>query len=105
VVFEVATIEVKAGLEQDFESGVAAARPVFQRAKGCRSMRLERSIENPLRYRLVVEWDSIEDHIVGFRNSADFETWRSFVGHTFAAPPAVEHTTIVLSGFGKDREA
>lgn len=103
VVFEVATIEVKPGSEQAFESGVAAAGPVFGRAKGCRSMRLERSIENPLRYRLVVEWDSIEDHIVGFRNSADFQTWRSLVGHTFAAPPAVEHTTIVLSGF--EREA
>ena len=99
MVFEVATIEVKPGLEQAFESGVAAALPVFGRAKGCRSMKLERSIENPLRYRLVVEWDSIEDHVVGFRNSADFQTWRSLVGHTFAAPPAVEHTRIVLSGF------
>ena len=105
MVFEVATIEVKAGLEQAFESGVAAAQPVFQRAKGCRSMRLERSVENPSRYRLVIEWDSVEDHIVGFRNSADFETWRSFVGHTFAAPPAVEHTTIVFIGFGTVREA
>ena len=105
MVFEVATIEVKAGQEQAFESGVAAAQSVFQRAKGCRSMRLERSMENPSRYRLVIEWDSIEDHIVGFRNSADFQIWRSIVGDTFAAPPAVEHTTIVLSGFGKDQEA
>jgi len=105
VVFEVATIEVKAGLEQAFETGVAAALPVFHRAKGCRSLRLERSIEDPSRYRLVIEWDSIEDHVVGFRNSADFQTWRSIVGDTFAAPPAVEHTTIVLSGFGKVREA
>ena len=105
MVFEVATIEIKAGQEQAFESGVEAALPVFHRAKGCHSMRLERSIENPSRYRLVIEWDSIEDHIVGFRNSADFQTWRSIVGDTFAAPPAVEHTKIVLSGFGKDREA
>src|SRR4051812_6876058 len=54
MVLEVAQIEVKAGLETEFETGVANSAPLFQRAKGCKSMRLERSIENPSLYFLVV---------------------------------------------------
>lgn len=102
MIFEIATIEVKTDSTEEFESGVAEALPLFRRAKGCRSIKLERSIETPSRYRLVVGWDTVEDHVVDFRNSADFEAWRSLVGHTFEAPPVVEHTAVVLSGFETD---
>ena len=54
MVLEVAQIEVKAGLETEFETGVAKSADLFKRAKGCKSMRLERSIENPNLYFLVV---------------------------------------------------
>lgn len=104
MILEIATIEVKEGFEKDFESGVAEAVPVFRRAQGCRSMKLERSIEVPSRYHLVVGWDTLEDHVITFRNSADFQEWRSLVGHMFAAPPAVEHTATVLSGFEDGQE-
>lgn len=97
MIFEIATIDVKDGQESDFEAGVAKAIPIFRRAHGYHSIRLERSIEAPSRYRLVVQWETVEDHMVRFRNSEDFQTWRSLVGHLFAAPPAVEHTTIVIS--------
>ena len=43
-------------------------------------------------YRLLVEWQTVEDHMIGFRNSADFQTWRGLVGEYFAAPPVVTHT-------------
>jgi heme-degrading monooxygenase HmoA len=102
MIFEIATIEIKMNLTDEFESGVAEALPLFGRAKGCRSIKLERSIETPSRYRLVVGWDTIEDHVVQFRSSADFQTWRSLVAHTFEAPPVVEHTAVILSGFGTD---
>lgn len=100
MIFEVATIEVKAGAEEDFERGVAKALPVFARARGYQSLKLERSIENPLRYRLIVGWNTVEDHTVAFRSSPDFQIWRSLVGGTFAAPPAVEHMDLVLTGHG-----
>ncbi len=85
MIFEVATLTVKSGSEAAFEAGVAAAMPLFQRAQGCRSLRLERSIEAPLSYRLIVGWDTVEDHVVHFRNSEDFTAWRSLVGDAFAA--------------------
>lgn len=103
MIFEVATIDVKRGSEEAFESGVAEALPLFRRAKGCHSVRLERSLETPSRYLLVVGWDTLEDHVERFRNSADFQAWRSLVGHTFAAPPLVEHMVKVLSKQNDDK--
>lgn len=99
MVLEIAQIDVKPGMENEFEAGVKAAAPIFQRAKGCQSMELQRSIEKPARYRLFVEWQTVENHTVDFRGSPDFQEWRKLVGHCFAAPPDVEHTTQAMKGF------
>jgi hypothetical protein len=40
-------------------------------------MRLERSVKKPQRYRRFVQWDTVENHRVDFRGSADFQEWRS----------------------------
>jgi quinol monooxygenase YgiN len=95
---EIAQIEVKPGLDAEFEANVAKAAPLFARAKGCHDMELRRSIERPDRYRLFVTWETIEDHTVHFRGSADFQEWRTLVGHCFATPPEVEHTRQVVKG-------
>jgi quinol monooxygenase YgiN len=99
MVTEIALIDVKPGMEAEFEAGVGKAAPVFQRAKGCRGMALERSIEKPSRYRLFVQWSSVEDHAVTFRNSEGWQEWRKCVGHCFENPPQVEHVSQVYKGF------
>lgn len=91
MIHEIAHIEVKPGMEADFEAGVAQAAPLFRRARGCRSFALQRELEAPTRYRLVVGWDTVDDHMVHFRASEDFQAWRGLVGHCFAAPPQVVH--------------
>jgi heme-degrading monooxygenase HmoA len=98
---EIAEIEVKPGLEAEFEAGVAKAVPLFRRATGCFGVELQRSVEKPARYRLFVRWETVENHTVDFRGSADFQEWRKLVGHCFAAPPEVEHTERVAAGFLK----
>jgi quinol monooxygenase YgiN len=99
MVLEIAQIDVKPGMEAEFEAGVAKAAPLFRRAKGCSGMVLQRSAEKPQRYRLFVNWATIENHTVDFRGSADFAEWRKLVGHCFASPPEVEHVQEVLKGF------
>lgn len=96
---EIAEIDVIAGQEDAFEAAVAKALPHFQAARGCRSFALDRSIEHPQCYRLVVGWDSVDDHMIHFRKSAGFQAWRALVGPHFAAPPRVEHVATVLHGF------
>ena len=99
MILEIAQIDVKPGMESEFEAGVGKAMPVFKRAKGCRGMELQRSVEKPQRYRLFVQWDSVENHTVDFRGSPDFQEWRACVQHCFAAPPEVEHTRQTYKGF------
>ena len=97
MITEIAQIDVKPGTEKDFELAVAKARPLFLRAKGGHALELHRSIEKPQRYRLMVKWETLENHTVDFRGSADFGEWRALVGPYFAAPPEVEHTETVLT--------
>jgi quinol monooxygenase YgiN len=99
MITEIAQIDVKPGTEAEFENGVKQAAPIFRRAKGCRSMELRRSIEKPTRYRLFVGWDTVENHTVDFRGSADFQEWRKLVAHCFASPPDVEHVSEVVRAF------
>jgi heme-degrading monooxygenase HmoA len=99
MIMEIAQIDVKPGMESEFEAGVKKAAPLFQRAKGCKGMELQRSHEKPQRYRLMVKWDTLENHTVDFRASSDFQEWRKLVGHCFAAPPDVEHTRPAVVGF------
>jgi heme-degrading monooxygenase HmoA len=99
MVLEIAQIEVKPGHETAFEAGVTKAAELFRRAKGCRAMELQRSVETPNRYRLMVRWETLEHHTVDFRDSADFAAWRALVSEHFAAPPQVEHTVLAVHGF------
>ncbi len=99
MVTEIAQIDVKPGSESRFEEGVKRAKPLFQRAKGCKGMELQRSIEQPRRYRLFLQWETLEAHTVDFRGSADFQEWRKLVGDCFESPPAVEHVQSTFKGF------
>lgn len=93
---EIAQITVKPGSESQFEEGVGKARPLFLRSRGCHGVQLFRSIEQPQQYTLVVEWETVEDHMVHFREAPEFQEWRALVSDCFAAPPQVGHVSKVL---------
>jgi heme-degrading monooxygenase HmoA len=94
MIHEMAYIDVIPGKEAEFEQGVAAAVPIFHRARGCHGVSLHKTIEQPNRYLLLVDWDTVEDHMVHFRNSDDFQQWRSLVGPYFQGAPTVVHTEV-----------
>ncbi|MCV9966895.1 antibiotic biosynthesis monooxygenase [Pararhizobium sp. BT-229] len=93
MIYEVAEITVKAGDEANFENGVAQAAPFFLRAKGCHGLSLHRVVENQAVYRLPVRWETVDDHLVDFRSSDDFQEWRRLVGPFFASAPVVTHSS------------
>ena len=94
----VETAEITVTDPAGFEAAVAKARPHFLAAQGCRGLGLHRVVETPDVYRLVVVWDRIEDHMVTFRNSDGFQTWRELAAPFFAGPPRVTHTCEVALG-------
>ena len=100
MILEIATLNIKAGMEAEFEAGVKSAVGAFKAAKGCHGMELQRSHETPSRYLLFVRWDSVEAHMVDFRESPEFQIWRKAVSAYFEAPPTVEHVAVAVHGFG-----
>lgn len=97
MILEVAEITVKPGTEPAFEEGVGRAAPLFLRAKGCHGLSLHRVIETPAVYRLVVKWETVDNHMVDFRNSNDFQEWRALVGAYFDGAPRVTHSECIAS--------
>lgn len=100
MIYEIAELYIKPDAHAAFQAAVAQAIPIFQAAKGCLSMRLDRDIEVPDTYHLVVGWATLENHTVDFRGSQGFLDWRGLVGGHFALPPKVEHFETVVNGFG-----
>ena len=96
MILEHALLPVKAGEEAAFEAAFAEARPIIASMPGFISLRLERGIERPSTYLLLVEWQSVEHHEVGFRQSAEYQQWRALLHHFYEPFPVVEHFTTVV---------
>jgi len=91
LILERALISVKPGQAEAFKQAFAKARPHIEGSKGCRKVEMRQGIEHPDDFLLLVWWDTLEDHNIGFRESPAFTEWRAILGPLFAAPPAVVH--------------
>ena len=91
MVLEHAILPVRPGLEKEFESAFALARPLISGRQGFISLSLSRSVESPNLYVLLVEWESIEAHTEGFRGSEEYAQWRALLHHFYEPFPVVEH--------------
>ena len=92
MILEVADIRIRAGEQAAFDAAIAqAASTTLSKAAGYRSHQIHKGVESPERYLLMVSWDTLESHTVGFRQSPLFAAWRALVGPFFAVPPTVEH--------------
>jgi heme-degrading monooxygenase HmoA len=91
VVLEAAILDVKPGQGIEFEVAFAKAQNIISGMPGYISHQLQRCIENPDRYLLLVHWQTLEDHTVGFRQSVQYEEWRALLHHFYEPFPEVEH--------------
>jgi heme-degrading monooxygenase HmoA len=97
VILEHAILPVIPGREADFEAAFAEAKSIIAGMSGFVDLRLSRSIETQNEYLLLVTWQSVEAHEVGFRGSPEYGRWRALL-HGFYEPfPVVEHFAEVLS--------
>jgi heme-degrading monooxygenase HmoA len=91
MVLEHALLDVISGLEVEFEEAFSRARDVISKSPGFISLKIVRGIERPRSYLLLVEWESLEDHTIGFRQSARYAEWRELLHHFYDPFPVVEH--------------
>lgn len=101
MILELADIRIHAGQQSAFdEAAKRGLDTVLSKAKGFRKYEIRHSIESPERYVLLIHWDALEDHTVGFRTSPAHAQWRAIVGAYFAQPPCVEHFTLHAASVG-----
>ena len=101
MILEIADIRIHAGRNAEFDAAIQRGlETVASRASGYCAHRVVKGIESPDRYMLMIWWQTLEDHTVGFRTSPLFAEWRAIVGPFFAAPPSVEHFSLVTESAG-----
>jgi len=96
VILEHALLPVRPGEEEDFLEAFGAAKQIIASMAGFRSLGLARCTERPHVFLLLVEWETLEHHIEGFRGSAEYDDWRRLLHHFYEPFPVVEHFVQVL---------
>ena len=91
MVLELAILDITGKNEHAFEAAMRQAEPLIARTPGFRSIAVRRCIESPSRYLLLVEWETVEDHTIGFRQSERYAEWRELLHHFYDPFPVVQH--------------
>ena len=95
MILEVATLDVRDGGTAAFELAFAEAKSIIASMPGFDGLDLQRCIENDHQYMLLVRWNTLEDHTVGFRQSPQYQEWRKLLHHFYDPFPTVLHYTHV----------
>ncbi|MDX2006062.1 MAG: antibiotic biosynthesis monooxygenase [Meiothermus sp.] len=66
-------------------------RPRASSRPGYCGHQLHKTLENPSLYLLLVEWETLEDHTVGFRGSPQYQEWKTLLHHFYDPFPTVLH--------------
>lgn len=100
MILEVAILNIIPGREADFESAFRQASPIIASMTGYISHQLQHCIEAPNRYLLLVHWETLEAHTVGFRGSERYQEWKRLLHHFYDPFPTVEHYALIQD-YGK----
>ena len=95
MILEVAILNVKPGLKDSFAAAFAQASPIISSMEGYISHELQQCIETENRYLLLVRWQTLDHHTVGFRQSPQYQEWKALLHHFYDPFPTVEHYTLI----------
>jgi heme-degrading monooxygenase HmoA len=98
MILEVAVLDVKKGQEEEFQEAFDRAQEIIRAMHGYLAHQLRRCVEKPSRYLLLVQWETLQDHTDGFRNSPRYQEWKRLLHHFYDPFPAVEHYELVCGG-------
>lgn len=91
LITEIAILNIKKGLSEEFEKAFEIAKGIISSMRGFIEHELLKCIEHADQYLLIVRWETLEDHTVGFRQSAQYHEWKSLLHHFYDPFPTVEH--------------
>jgi heme-degrading monooxygenase HmoA len=91
MILEVAILNVISGQEKEFEQVFKKASVIISSMSGYISHDLQRCLEVQGKYILLVKWEKLEDHTIGFRQSPEYQKWKQLLHHFYKPFPIVEH--------------
>lgn len=91
MILELAHLNVRRGMEQQFEAAFREAQKIIASMPGYLSHEVMRCLEKSSDYLLLVRWQTLEDHEVGFRTSAQYQAWKKLLHHFYDPFPTVLH--------------
>jgi len=97
MITEIAEVEILADKHGDFEKALdVAVKTVLMKAQGFLDFKLLHGMEQVNLYTFLIRWESLEDHMIGFRESDLYVQWRAIIQPYFASNPQVDHWTPVF---------
>lgn len=97
MILEIAHFRIVPDANAGFEAAFSTAQTILASMPGYLDHELRRCIEDACEYRLLVHWNTVEDHMQGFRESPRFGEWRALLQPFFAVPPAAAHYESVFA--------
>jgi heme-degrading monooxygenase HmoA len=97
MILEVAILNVKMGQEAEFETAFRQASPIIASIPGYIDLQLQRCLETPNRFILLVRWETLEAHTINFRTSPQYQNWKKLLHHFYDPFPVVEHYVEIIS--------
>ncbi|BAY16848.1 antibiotic biosynthesis monooxygenase [Anabaenopsis circularis NIES-21] len=104
MILEAVMLSVKSGTEQNFETAFQQASPLISSMNGYISHELHKCVEVRGKYLLLVKWETLEAHIIGFRGSPEYQQWKQLLHHFYEPFPMVEHFEPIIGGRGQEAE-
>lgn len=101
MVVEYIRYQVPAQRDREFEDAYAQASAALEDSPHCLSYEVSHGIEEPENYVVRIEWDSVDGHEQGFRQSAGFEAFFAAVKPFFEQIEEMRHykpTSIASAG-------
>ena len=95
MILEVAILDVIPGQEPEFQAAFTHAAPIISSMNGYVSHQLQRCVEKQNRYVLLVQWETLEAHTIGFRGSEQYQEWKRLLHHFYDPFPNVEHYELI----------
>lgn len=95
MILEAAMLQVKPGLTSDFEQSFKEASSLISSIEGYKGHELQKCLEDDHKYLLLVKWEKLEDHTIGFRESSQYQTWKAMLHPYYSPFPVVEHFTSI----------
>ena len=95
MILETAVLDIKPGMHKKFEKAFAEGQLIISSMPGYINHQLQKCLELVDRYLLLVNWQTLENHTQGFRNSPQYQDWKSLLHHFYQPFPTVEHYQLI----------